>query len=236
VKIDVMYDRDYNNIEEQTKELRKKFIYETAEKQNYKIEKEYLDYDVNEKGSKLKELMKDIEDGKIKTLIVRSMDRLSRNLMEALSIIDSIEKNGGQCLFIDRGLQKLSVFENGMMNIAMEKYNKELTINKKYKTEEQILDESRFDIDLKDKPIKIGNLLNHKNRGNIITEENDVLGFSFDDFSKEQLSVNVIPKRLEKDDEEYLNIIVEFEKEKDKEFFVDRILQEDFAEDDEIEM
>lgn len=148
----------------------------------------------------------------------------------------ALKKNGGQCLFIDRGLQKLSVFENGMMNIAMEKYNKELTINKKYKTEEQILDESRFDIDLKDKPIKIGNLLNHKNRGNIITEENDVLGFSFDDFSKEQLSVNVIPKRLEKDDEEYLNIVVEFEKEKDKEFFSDRILQEDFAEDDEIEM
>lgn len=101
MKIDVMYDRDYNNIEKQTKELRKKFIYETAEKQNYKIEKEYLDYDVNEKGSKLKELMKDIEDGKIKTLIVRSMDRLSRDLMEALSIIDSIEKKR-RAMFIYR--------------------------------------------------------------------------------------------------------------------------------------
>ncbi|MBE5820509.1 MAG: recombinase family protein [Clostridiales bacterium] len=236
MKKDVMYDRDYNS-DEQAKKSRKELLYETARKEHYKIEKEYLDYNHYEKGSKLKELMQDIENGQVKTLIVRSMDRLSRNTAEALEVIDKVEKNGGQCLFIDTGLKKLSDAEKQIMKLMLEYERKELSRIRKYRNKEQILNEETFDIELKDKQIRIGNLLNHKNRGNIITDEYDVLGFGFDEFSNEQLEVKVIPKRLEKDDEEYLNIIVEFANEKDKELFLDRIEQEDFSEeDDELEM
>lgn len=235
MKKDVMYDRDYNS-DEQAKESRKELLYETARKENYKIEKEYLDYNKYEKGSKLKELMQDIDNGQVQTLIVRSMDRLSRNTAEALEVIDKVEKNGGQCLFVDTGLKEISGVEKQIMKFIVEQERKELSRIRKYRNKEQILNEETFDIDLKDKPIRIGNLLNHKNRGNIITDEYDVLGFGFDEFSNEQLEVKVIPKRLEKDDEEYINVIVEFAKEEDKELFLDRIEQEDFSEDDELEM
>ena len=46
-----MYDRDYSS-DEQSKELKKELLYETARRENYKIEKEYLDYNHYEKGSK----------------------------------------------------------------------------------------------------------------------------------------------------------------------------------------
>lgn len=235
MKKDVMYDRDYNS-DEQAKKSRKELLYEIARKENYKIEKEYLDYNHYEKGSKLKELMQDVESGQVKTLIVHSMDRLSRNTAEALEIIDKVEKNGGKCLLVNTGLKEIPNVEKQVMKFIVEQERKELSRIRKYRNKEEILVEETFDIDLKDKPIRIGNLLNHKNRGNIITDEYDVLGFGFDEFSNEQLEVKVIPKRLEKDDEEYLNIIVEFAKEKDKELFLDRIKQEDFSEDDELEM
>lgn len=235
MKKDVIYDRDYNS-DEKAKQLRKELLYETARKENYKIEKEYLDYNKYEKSSKLKELIKDIDNGQVKTLIVRSMDRLSRDATVALDVIDRLEKNGGQCLFLETKLEEMPYLQKEMMKFMNEMYKKELSIRRKYQTREQIIKEETFDMELKDKTIRIGNLLNHKNRGDIIVEEFGTLGFSFDDFSKEQLEVKVIPKRLERDDEEYLNVIVKFTKDEDKELFLDRIEQEDFSEDDELEM
>lgn len=236
MKKDVMYDRDYNS-DEEAKISRKELVYNIAKKENYKIEKEYLDYNNYEKGSKLKELMKDIESGQVKTLIVRSMDRLSRNTAEVIDIIDKLEKNGGKCLFVNTGLKELPSMEKEIMKFIAEKQKAEISRIRKYRNKEQILNENTFDKELKDKPIRIGNLLNHKERGSIITADYDVLGFEFDEFSNEQLEVKVIPKKLERDDEEYLNIIVEFANEKDKELFLDRIEQEDFSEeDDELEM
>ncbi len=235
MKKDVIYDRDYNS-DEKAKESRKELLYETARKENYKIEKEYLDYNQYEKGSKLKELMQDIDNGQVRTLIVRSMDRLSRDSTVALEVIDKVEKNGGQCLFLETKLEKIPNIQKEMMRFINEMYKKELSIRRKYQTKAEILNEETFDIELKNKPIRIGNLLNHKNRGNIIADKYGILGFNFNEFSKEQLEVKVIPKKLERDDEEYLNVIVKFAKEEDKELFLDRIEQEDFSEDDELEM
>lgn len=232
MKKDVMYDRDYNS-DEEAKRARRELLYEIAKKENYKIEKEYLDYNNYEKGSKLKELIQDIENGKVGTLIVRNIDRLSRDPSVALEVIDKVEKNGGQCLFLGARLEKMPNVQKEMYYYINEMYKRELSIRRKYKTKEEILKEETFDTELKDKPIRIGNLLNHKNRGNIITKEYGVLGFSFDDFTREQLDAKVIPKKLERDDEEYLNIIVEFAKEKDKELFADRILVDEFSEDEE---
>ena len=124
MKKDVIYDRDYNS-DEKAKESRKELLYETARKENYKIEKEYLDYNQYEKGSKLKELMQDIDNGQVRTLIVRSMDRLSRDSTVALEVIDKVEKNGGQCLFLETKLEKIPNIQKEMMRFINEMYKKE---------------------------------------------------------------------------------------------------------------
>lgn len=231
---DILYDRDYNEQNEEIKKERRNKLYKIARQEGYSIEKEYLDYDKYNKGDKLKELEKDIEAGKVKNVIVSSLDRLSRNMPEAMIIIDKIEKNNGHCLFLDTTLKEISTQERAFMKYLLESQRKFMEIKRRFSRGIEF-NEDLFNT-IKDKPIKLGYLIGYAGKGNIITNNDEILGQEFDEFSSEQLEVKVIPQKIVKDEEDYLNIIVKFEKELDKDLFKDRLLQEDFAEDDEMEM
>lgn len=136
MKKDVMYDRDYS-FDEQSKEFRKELLYETARREDYKIEKEYLDYNHYEKGSKLKELIQDIDNGQVSTLMVSSMERLSRDPIVALEIIEKVEKNGGQCLFLETKLEKIPNVQKEMISYINELYKRELSKRRKFRTKEK---------------------------------------------------------------------------------------------------
>lgn len=231
---DILYDRDYNEQNEEIKKERRNKLYKIARQEGYSIEKEYLDYDKYNKGDKLKELEKDIEAGKVKNVIVSSLDRLSRNMPEAMIIIDKIERNNGHCLFLDTTLKEISTQERAFMKYLLESQRKFMEIKRRFSRGIEF-NEDLFNT-IKDKPIKLGYLIGYAGKGNIITNNDEILGQEFDEFSSEQLEVKVIPQKIVKDEEDYLNIIVKFEKELDKDLFKDRLLQEDFAEDDEMEM
>lgn len=231
---DILYDRDYNEQNEEIKKERRNKLYKIARQEGYSIEKEYLDYDKYNKGDKLKKLEKDIEAGKVKNVIVSSLDRLSRNMPEAMIIIDKIEKNNGHCLFLDTTLKEISTQERAFMKYLLESQRKFMEIKRRFSRGIEF-NEDLFNT-IKDKPIKLGYLIGYAGKGNIITNNDEILGQEFDEFSSEQLEVKVIPQKIVKDEEDYLNIIVKFEKELDKDLFKDRLLQEDFAEDDEMEM
>ena len=231
---DILYDRDYNEQNEEIKKERRNKLYKIARQEGYNIEKEYLDYDKYNKGDKLKELEKDIEAGKVKNVIVSSLDRLSRNMPEAMIIIDKIERNNGHCLFLDTTLKEISTQERAFMKYLLESQRKFMEIKRRFSRGIEF-NEDLFNT-IKDKPIKLGYLIGYAGKGNIITNNDEILGQEFDEFSSEQLEVKVIPQNIVKDEEDYLNIIVKFEKELDKDLFKDRLLQEDFAEDDEMEM
>lgn len=231
---DILYDRDYNEQNEEIKKERRNKLYKIARQEGYNIEKEYLDYDKYNKGDKLKELEKDIEAGKVKNVIVSSIDRLSRNMPEAMIIIDKIERNNGHCLFLDTTLKEISTQERAFMKYFLESQRKSMAIKRRFSRGIEF-NEDLFNT-IKDKPIKLGYLIGYVGKGNIITNNEEILGQEFDEFSSEQLEVKVIPQKIVKDEEDYLNIVVKFEKELDKDLFKDRLLQEDFAEDDEMEM
>ena len=231
---DILYDRDYNEQNEEIKKERRNKLYKIARQEGYNIEKEYLDYDKYNKGDKLKELEKDIEAGKVKNVIVSSLDRLSRNMLEAMIIIDKIERNNGHCLFLDTTLKEISTQERAFMKYLLESQRKFMEIKRRFSRGIEF-NEDLFNT-IKDKPIKLGYLIGYAGKGNIITNNDEILVQEFDEFSSEQLEVKVIPQKIVKDEEDYLNIVVKFEKELDKDLFKDRLLQEDFAEDDEMEM
>lgn len=231
---DILYDRDYNEQNEEIKKERRNKLYKIARQEGYNIEKEYLDYDKYNKGEKLKELEKDIEAGKVKNVIVSSLDRLSRNMPEAMHIIDKIERNNGHFLFLDTTLKEISTQERAFMKYFLESQRKSMVIKRRFSRDIEF-NEELFNT-IKDKPIKLGYLIGYVGKGNIITNNEEILGQEFDEFSPEQLEVKVIPQKIIKDEENYLNIVVKFEKELDKDLFKDRLLQVDFAEDDEMEM
>ena len=63
--------------------------------------------------------------------------------------------------------------------------------------------------------------------GCIMNNSNEILGQDFDEFYEEQLDVNVIPRRIEKNENNKLNVIIDFADEKDKNLFEEYVYYED---------
>lgn len=225
--INVIYDRDYST-NEKAKDERKATLKSIAKENGYKIDKEYLDYSKDEKVIKLEQLKQDVEKGIVDCVIVKSLDRLSRNAKDIKELMNRLENNNGK-LFIteDKELKEISSFYINFFSITEEGVKKQNLI-KSYRgrIRGQSIDENIFESKLKDKPIKLGYLLSYYNSGNIITSEENMLGISFNDFSFEQLKTSFIPRELRKNDEGHFDIVVDFIKEKDKELFADKILPE----------
>lgn len=55
--------------------------------------------------------------------------------------------------------------------------------------------------------------------GDILDDTNEFLGDSFDAFYDEQLDVNVIPRKLERNEDNKLDVVIDFASEKDREVF-----------------
>lgn len=225
--MNVIYDRDYNDNNE-IKSDRKIALKAISKDNGFKIDKEYLDYDKYNKGAKLKELLEDVKNNKIDSVIVKSTDRFTRNYNEMLSIYNCFKTNNVNLYLTNN--EQLNEFEDFYLNLMkiFDQFYKKDVAKEMYmnKIAGKEISEKMFDTELKDKGIKLGYLLAYRNRGNIITETEDVLGYGFEDFSTEQLKVYVIQKEIYKDEEKYLNIVVDFAKEKDKELFADRLYPE----------
>lgn len=90
----------------------------------------------------------------------------------------------------------------------------------KYKTKEKIPmgNEENFNL-IKDKKMPLGRLMLYAYNGCIVDNSNEILGQDFDDFYEEQLDVKVIPRRLEKNEDNKLDVVIDFASEKDKELF-----------------
>lgn len=230
---DAMYDRDYNNGNDEIKNKRKEKLYEFAKKNNVNIKREYLDYNPYKKGDKMKQLLQDIEDGKVKNVVFSSLDRVSRNTAECLNILNRIENVGGNYIIADSQDKK----EDKIMmqfQLFMQEYYKKLAEERlsKYKTENEIPmgNEENFNL-IKDKKMPLGRLMLYAYTGCILNNDNEILGEEFDDFYEEQLDVKVIPRKLEKNENNQLDVVIDFADEKDKELFEEY----DYYEDDELD-
>ena len=73
----------------------------------------------------------------------------------------------------------------------------------------------------------LGRLMLYAYNGCIMNNSNEILGQDFDDFYEEQLDVNVIPRRIEKNENNKLNVIIDFADEKDKNLFEEYVYYED---------
>ena len=89
-----------------------------------------------------------------------------------------------------------------------------------YKTKEEIPmgNEENFNL-IKDKKMPLGRLMLYAYNGCIVDNSNEILGQDFDDFYEEQLDVKVIPRKLEKNEDNKLDVVIDFASEKDKELF-----------------
>ena len=218
---DAIYDRDYNIGNDEIKNKRKEKLYEFAKQNNLNITREYLDYNFNEKGNMMNKLLDDIEKGKVRTVIFSSLDRISRNAIECSKILDRIENTGGSYIIIDSQDKKEDKLMMKMQLFIQECY-KELAEKRlnKYKTKEEIPmgNEENFNL-IKDKKMPLGRLLLYAYNGCIVDNSNEILGQDFDDFHEEQLDVKVIPRKLEKNEDNKLDVVIDFASEKDKELF-----------------
>ena len=230
---DAIYDRDYNKGDNKIRNERKDKLYEFAKNNNIDIKREYLDYNQYKRGNMMNKLLQDIEDGKVGTVIFSSLDRVSRNSMECLNILKRIENAGGTYLFADsrdKKVDKLMI----QLQVFIQEHYKKLAEERlsKYKTEKEIPmgNEENFNL-IKDKKIPLGRLMLYAYNGCIMNNSNEILGQDFDDFYEEQLDVNVIPRRIEKNENNKLNVIIDFADEKDKNLFEEYVYYEDEDED-----
>ena len=65
------------------------------------------------------------------------MERLSRDPIVALEIIEKVDKNGGQCLFLETKLEKIPNVQKEMISYINELYKKELSKRRKFRTKEK---------------------------------------------------------------------------------------------------
>lgn len=108
------------------------------------------------------------------------------------------------------------------MQLFIQECYKELAEKRlnKYKTKEEIPmgNEENFNL-IKDKKMPLGRLMLYAYNGCIVDNSNEILGQDFDDFYEEQLDVKVIPRKLEKNEDNKLDVVIDFASEKDKELF-----------------
>lgn len=214
----VIYDRDYNNVTDEFKNNRIKNIEKIASDANIVITGRYLDYDRYNKGKELEQLIRDVKDGKIETVIVNSLDRLSRDFTTTNEILNVFKYGSVQCLFADRGLKSLSAQEKTLMEIVAQLEKRTIQKYSRFsKNNRKGIDEVFNKI--QNKKIKLGNLLAYKNKECVVLNTGENLGNEYENFSDEQLETLFIPKKIEKTEDNKYDIIVEFAREKDKDLF-----------------
>lgn len=166
-------------------------------------------------------LLEDIKERKVGTVIFASLDRISRDAKECLEILNKIENAGGSYFIADSQDKKADKLMIQIQAFFQEQYKKlvEERLNK-YKTKEEIPmgNEENFNM-IKDKKMPLGRLLLYAYSGDILDDTNEFLGDSFDAFYDEQLDVNVIPRKLERNEDNKLDVVIDFASEKDREVF-----------------
>lgn len=214
----VIYDRDYNNVTDEFKNNRIKNIEKMASDANIAITGLYLDYDRYNKGKELEQLIRDVKDGKIETVIVNSLDRFSRDFSKTNELLDTFKYSDVQCLFADRGLKSLSAQEKTLMEILVQLEKRTIKKYSRFAKNNSKAIEEVFN-KIQNKKIKLGNLLAYNNKECVILNTGENLGNEYENFSDEQLETLFIPKKIEKTEDNKYDIIVEFAREKDKDLF-----------------
>lgn len=214
----VIYDRDYNNVTDEFKNNRIKNIEKIASDANIVITGLYLDYDRYNKGKELEQLIRDVKDGKIETVIVNSLDRLSRDFSKTNELLDTFKHSDVQCLFADRGLKSLSAQEKTLMEILVQLEKRTIKKYSRFAKNNSKGIEEVFN-KIQNKKIKLGNLLAYNNKECVVLNTGENLGYEYENFSDEQLETLFIPKKIEKTEDNKYDIIVEFAREKDKDLF-----------------
>lgn len=214
----VIYDRDYNNVTDEFKNNRIKNIEKIASDANIVITGLYLDYDRYNKGKELEQLIRDVKDGKIETVIVNSLDRLSRDFSKTNELLDTFKHSDVQCLFADRGLKSLSAQEKTLMEILVQLEKRTIKKYSRFAKNNSKGIEEVFN-KIQNKKIKLGNLLAYNNKECVVLNTGENLGYEYENFSDEQLETLFIPKKIEKTEDNKYEIIVELAREKDKDLF-----------------
>lgn len=215
------YDRDYNENKESANK-RKEKLKNIAEEKNIKISKEYLDYNKEEKGFQLKKLLEDVGNKKIEMVLFTSLDRISRNDIEALKVVEAIEKKGTKCLFFENGLREIYDFEKKYITLQKKYMERRMAEEKFVRLNHNTINLESFS-KYKGVALRVGDIVGSLNIKNILTINEENIGSSFKDFSDEQLSANVIPKDIRKNENNELEVIVDFKTNDDEYLFYDRL-------------
>ena len=222
MKKNIIYDRDYNVGTEKIRKERVEKIKEKASKMNIYITDTYLDYDKNNKGIQLKKLLdvEELEKEKIDTVIVYSLDRISRNLREVYNILGKLDRYKVECLVYDMEMKSISSVDRTMMLILDKTIKREELKQARYeKNGRYEIDKVFSEIQFKKK--KLGNLLCYKNQNGVKLDTGECLGEEYNNFSDEQLDTAFIVTGLDKSEENKFEIIVKFAKEEDQDKFED---------------